>query len=259
VTFGYGVAESEVYTTLLEALLAEQRGEREVEVLNFGVGGYNPYNEVALFEGIGAAYQPDLVLVQFCINDLNDPRLHFDAHTLRLLELPDAAFPDPSVRALPMPGRSPLAFCAGRARLCDLLQHALFEGRADRNALARTVTPRSALGAVERVWLRALYGRLAQWAAVHGAGFVVVVFPHLKQLADASRDGIGRDIADVGREDGWLAIDLLPAFRAAAEQRAGPLFLDLWHPNSAGHHVAAQALGRELLRLGLVPGSQPSS
>ena len=81
-TFGYGVAESEVYTTLLAGVLAEPRGGRAVEVLNLGVGGYNPYNEVALFEGIGAAYQPDLVLVQFCINDLNDPRLHFDAHVV---------------------------------------------------------------------------------------------------------------------------------------------------------------------------------
>lgn len=254
-TFGYGVEESEVYTALLGAALARQGAAREVEVLNFGVGGYNAYNEVALFEGIAADYRPDLVLVQFCINDLNDPRLHFDAHTLRLLELPEAAFPDPRVRALPVPGRSPLAFCAGRLRLCDLLQHALFEDRADPRALARTVAPPRTLGAPERAWLGAQYGKLEQWAAAHGARFGVVVFPYPKQLRDATRDGVGRGIAELAAEEGFPAIDLLPAFRAALGQGNGPLFMDLWHPNPAGHRLAAEELARELLRTGLVPAS----
>ena len=252
-TFGYGVDEADLYTAQLESLLARALAPRKVEVPNFGVGGHNAYNEVALFEGIGAEYQPDLVLIQFCINDLNDPRLHFDAHTLRLLELPDAAFPDPRVRTLPMPEKSPLAFCAGRVRLCDLLQHALFEKRADRRAIARAVAPRRALRGAEREWLRAQYGELAHWAAAHGAGFGVVVFLYPKQLKDPSRDGISRDIVEVGLEDGWTAIDLLPAFRAAMQQQEGPLFLDLWHPNPAGHRVAAQALAEELRRLELVP------
>ena len=39
------------------------------------------------------------MLVQFCINDLNDPTFHFDASTVRALgELPEKAFPDPEAR-----------------------------------------------------------------------------------------------------------------------------------------------------------------
>jgi lysophospholipase L1-like esterase len=254
-TFGFGVQETEIYTALLEAELARLLAPRKVEVLNFGVGGYNPYNEVALFEGIGAAYQPDLVLIQFCINDLNDPRLHFDAHTLRLLELPDDAFPDPRMRALPMPEKSPLAFCAGRLRLCDLLQHALYEKRADRRALAQSVAERRSLGGPERAWLHAQYGKLQQWAAAHGARFGVVVFPYPKQLRDSSRDGVGQGISVLGRDDGFAVIDLLPAFRAASQGSDTALFLDLWHPSPAGHKVAAQALATELVHQQLVPAS----
>ena len=251
-TFGFGVEEAEVYTALLEAELTRLLAPRKVEVLNFGVGGYNPYNEVALFEGIAAAWQPDLVLVQFCINDLNDPRLHFDAHTLRLLELPDAAFPDPRMRTQPMPGRSPLAFCAGRLRLCDLLQHALYENRADRRALARAVAERRSLGEAERSWLHAQYGKLQQWAGSHGARFGVVVFPYPKQLREPSRDGVAKGIVALGRDDGFAVIDLTPAFRSASQTRDA-LFLDLWHPSPAGHRIAAEALAAELPRQGLVP------
>ena len=252
-TFGYGVQENESYTALLEAELGRLLAPRKVEVLNFGVGGYNPYNEVALFEGIAAGYAPDLVLIQFCINDLNDPRLHFDAHTLRLLDLPDDAFPDPRMRTLPMPERSPLAFCAGRLRLCDLLQHAMYENRADRRVLAQTVAERRSLGDPERAWLHAQYGKLAQWATAHGAGFGVIVFPYPKQLHDPSRDGVAQGIAALGRDDRFAVIDLTPAFRAASPERVGPLFLDLWHPTPAGHQVAADALAAELVRQGLVP------
>jgi lysophospholipase L1-like esterase len=257
-TFGFGVEESEIYTALLESELARRFAPRRVEVLNFGVGGYNAYNESALFEGIVAAWQPDLVLVQFCINDLNDPRLHFDAHTLRLLELPDAAFPDPRTRALPMPEKSPLAFCAGRLRLCDLLQHALYEDRTDRRTLARSVAPPRRLGEAERSWLRAQYGKIARWADAHGARFGVVVFPYPKQLRDPSRDGVAQGIAALGHEDGFAVIDLTPAFRSASPEKVGPLFLDLWHPSPAGHRLAAQALAEELERQELLPDVQGS-
>jgi lysophospholipase L1-like esterase len=254
-TFGFGVEEAEVYTAQLEAELGRLLAPRKVEVLNFGVGGYNPYNEVALFEGIAAAWQPDLVLIQFCINDLNDPRLHFDAHTLSLLELPDAAFPDPRMRAQAMPEKSPLAFCAGRLRLCDLLQHALYENRAQGRALALAVAERRSLGEAERAWLLAQYGRLQQWASAHGARFGVVVFPYPKQLREPARDGVAQGIAALGSDAGFAVVDLTQAFRAASQTNDAPLFLDLWHPSPAGHRVAAEALAAELARQGLVPAS----
>lgn len=40
------------------------------EVLNFGIGGYDTLQEVALLEHRGLAYKPDLVVVGFCLNDI---------------------------------------------------------------------------------------------------------------------------------------------------------------------------------------------
>ena len=83
VTFGIGVRAEDTWPSRLEAELADG-----TEVLNFGVGGYNAYNELGLLESRVLDWRPDLVLVQFCINDLNDPTLHFDSQTRLALGLP---------------------------------------------------------------------------------------------------------------------------------------------------------------------------
>ncbi len=81
IAFGYGVEEASAFPRVLEKQLATRIPSKRVEVVNLGVGGYNPWNEAQLLKGFGLGYQPDLVLAQFCINDLNDPTLHFDAQT----------------------------------------------------------------------------------------------------------------------------------------------------------------------------------
>ncbi|MEE9608203.1 MAG: GDSL-type esterase/lipase family protein, partial [Myxococcota bacterium] len=81
IAFGYGVEQSEAFPQVLEERLSEAAPEARVEVLNLGTGGYNPYTEAALLRDVGVSYEPDLVLVQFAINDLNDPTLHFDAQS----------------------------------------------------------------------------------------------------------------------------------------------------------------------------------
>ncbi|MED5373358.1 MAG: SGNH/GDSL hydrolase family protein [Myxococcota bacterium] len=49
-------------------LLSQALG-RPVEVLNFGVFGYNPDNELGMWEALASRYNPHLVVHQFCVND----------------------------------------------------------------------------------------------------------------------------------------------------------------------------------------------
>jgi lysophospholipase L1-like esterase len=244
VTFGFGVAREDTFPAQLELRLARRA---PAEVLNFGVGGYNPYTEAALLADRGLAYQPDLVLVQFSPNDLNDPTLHFDAHTRLLLgELPAAAFPDPAHR-LPLPPRRAPEACR-RIRVCGLVDDArlaLFRRRA--GILERTFAPRLELPpGPERRWLAGLYGEMARAAGSIGAGFAVVAFPDRSQVDGGVSDRLQQDLIQIGREGGWPALSLVPAFRAAAAAGPEPLFLDPWHPSAAGHRVAAEAILREL-------------
>lgn len=66
ITFGNHMPASATFADQLEARLADQ----QVEVLNFGVGGYDTLNEAALLEEHGVAFSPDLVVIGYCINDV---------------------------------------------------------------------------------------------------------------------------------------------------------------------------------------------
>lgn len=252
IAFGYGVDRDARFTEWLGREL-HRAGHERAEVMNFAVSGYSPFNEAALFEGVVSEYDADLVLVQFCVNDLNDPTLHFDAQTRQSLgELPEQAFPDPATRGRVAPARRTwLAACT--LRVCERLERALMGGKLDNENLALAMAPRGGLGAgPEREWLRRHYGAIATRAAASGARFGVVLFPHEAQSKDAS-DRLHRDLLELAAQEGWIAIDLLPAFREAARAAGEPLFLDFWHPSARGHEVAGAALARELERRGLVP------
>ncbi len=246
IAFGYGVAAEDTFAKQLERRLAAAAPNRPVEVVNLGVSGYNAYNEATLFADVGVTYEPDVVLLQFCVNDLNDPTLHFDASTqLALGAIPDAAFPEPRERR-PLPSRW--------TRLCHSLRTCTlaFERAAAPTGeeLRDALTLRDGSGP-ELAWLGARYAEVAAAAARRGARFAVVTFPHPAHLADVPAPLYQR-IAALGREGGWATIDLLPAYkRAAAEGER--LMLDVWHPTAAGHRLAAETIFADLACHGWLP------
>jgi lysophospholipase L1-like esterase len=252
--FGYGVAEEATFPRRLEQSLARRS---PAEVLNFAVGGYNPYNEAALFAARGAGYSPDLVLVQFCINDLNDPTLHFDAQTrLHLGAIPEAAYPDPAER------RGAASELGGwwrqcrRLRVCALIDDAwlaLRKPARDAASVQATFAPREIPPGPARRWIAARYREIAREAAAIGARFAVVIFPYRDQLEARAPDRVQAQLAALAREQGFEVIDLLPSFRRAAEGSDDSLFLDAWHPTAAGHAVAAEAIHAQLEALRWLP------
>lgn len=73
VTFGHGAVHD--YPSLLEGMLKQWRPATDWQVWNLGVPGYNTSQELAHLRELGLAYQPDLVIVGFFINDIigNEP------------------------------------------------------------------------------------------------------------------------------------------------------------------------------------------
>jgi len=71
-SYGAGVPREDVFLKVAERML-RQDGGPEVEVLNFGVPGYNTAMEAAVFAERTPGWDPDLVVVQFCRNDFNLP------------------------------------------------------------------------------------------------------------------------------------------------------------------------------------------
>jgi len=66
-TFGMAVDEEDTWPKLLEADLA---GRRAVQVINFGVMGYDTTQESRLLETKVPPFQPDLIVIGYCLNDV---------------------------------------------------------------------------------------------------------------------------------------------------------------------------------------------
>ena len=71
VTFGWGVDQDKTFAARLESLLPG-RLHQPVRVINSGVGGYNTVQEVTYFKQDGIALQPDLVLLTYVQNDVDE-------------------------------------------------------------------------------------------------------------------------------------------------------------------------------------------
>jgi lysophospholipase L1-like esterase len=69
-TMSIAMPENRTYARLLEKQLNESGGRRRFEVYNMGVGGYNTAQEWLTWKHKAEKYQPDLVIVQFLLNDL---------------------------------------------------------------------------------------------------------------------------------------------------------------------------------------------
>jgi len=70
-TFGWGVRLEETAAKILEKELnaASLPPYRHFEVLNAGVGNYDTVQEVAHYENLDRAFRPDLVILEYFIND----------------------------------------------------------------------------------------------------------------------------------------------------------------------------------------------
>jgi len=66
VSFGINLPQNIIFSELLERKLNEQK---EVDVLNFSVAGYNSAQEEIILKERVPAFSPDLVIVAYCLND----------------------------------------------------------------------------------------------------------------------------------------------------------------------------------------------
>jgi lysophospholipase L1-like esterase len=72
VTFGMGMGDDESFPAQLERLLHEKFPNRDLDVVNLGVPGYDTRQEVTLLKRNLARLDPDVALVGFYTNDIPD-------------------------------------------------------------------------------------------------------------------------------------------------------------------------------------------
>ncbi|NQZ95342.1 MAG: hypothetical protein HRU01_02425 [Myxococcales bacterium] len=255
VTFGRGVPRGQTWPKLLETSLnASASGPQRFEVLNMGVSGYNTRQEVRWYEKFGRAYAPDLIVLQYTLNDVFPAGAHL-AFLAQEQQKTGARKPVPAdgpaaatSRHDALPESLFLGFLVERTR-------ELFAGR-ELVAPGWTVfydRPNS--------WnsVRRSFQRLAAVTREDGTAVVLVVFPELVDFDAYPFASIHRKIAAEARRRGFPVLDLLPLF---AEQDAESLRLtplDSTHLNADALRLAAEAIEAFLVNTGATTRQTPRS
>jgi hypothetical protein len=249
--------EEQTLVRLVEAT-ARTTG-RQWETINAGVGAIGLATELAILKESGLRVAPDIVVVDFYLND------HADSPGVYLLALPGplarswlarhvlAAVrtrtaggdtePD-SATAAPRPQQ--------RQALLLELRRAYPPGDGDYRA-----DPRAFNALIVRnfrdwggTWSPGIWETLAPrfmelkgLGEMHGFRPAVVAFPVRQQVeARFLYDQPQQQLRALGARLGIPVLDLLPILRAHAANEDEPLFYDHCHPTAAGNRVIAQAI-----------------
>jgi lysophospholipase L1-like esterase len=254
--YGMGAPAESVFLKQAERLLAQRAG-RPVEIINFGVPGYNSAQEANLLEDVVAGWAPDLVVLQFCGNDYEMPNFiqtsagplvaHSFALHVVLRKLAKHRFPGlkrsvmgyhADVDVFPVPGLefSPLdgpeATVEADGKTYSVKQFVSDPAQAPPEY-------RYMLG-VDGV--RAALRRVGAWSRAHGVPVIFLV----------GLMGDDQEPAAWGAAEGFEVLDVWPAITRYLTEN-GKSFTSLWvkpptdaHPNEQGHAVIGQALAEAI-------------
>ena len=212
------------------------------EVLNAGVSGYNSCQEEAFLRKIDSSYHPDVVLWQYCLNDVDKVWDPFATGNSGLLPLP----------------LSVKRFARQHIMLWEFLRlqgYGIWQrlGYIEEDASSERYAQRifslwddSLTASRDASW--ECVRRARQAAEAQGHRFVLAYFPMAMQTVGDPRfpDRPQKELARRCQQDGMTCLDMLPVFQA----RGGwDLFLkpDFLHLSDKGQQVTAETLQRELL------------
>ncbi|MBI1791539.1 MAG: SGNH/GDSL hydrolase family protein [Acidobacteria bacterium] len=225
---GWGVPLEQTVAKILERELNRTGapGYRRVEVLNAGVGNYGTVQEVAHYRTYGRAFHPDLVILEYFIND---------------------AEPVPRERTASLLGRSYLVSFAV-SKMDSLLQFSGLRPRWDQYYAGLYRDDPPALRAAQEA-LRELAGLTRR----DGAKLLVALLPELHQINGGYRFAREHQkIKDVLAAVHTPAIELIEGLRGHGPESALWVTPDDPHPNGAANALIAAQIAPWILEN--VPG-----
>jgi lysophospholipase L1-like esterase len=236
VTFGPGVRDDEPYARQVEALLRTD-GAGPVETVNAGVVGYNTIQELGRLDTVGLAYQPDVVVLTFVVNDLLETFSIFDHQY------------DPTGILAPIK-----VWLRRNSNLYRFTQNVYWrvaqELRRARDGQTEPLRKRDRLE--ERL---ATLDEIVQKTRASGASFLLVLYPDnlddpVSPGPSGERFTMRQELVRYAERTGIPYVDLSAAIGDVRDPRAREYRLrEDPHPSLAGHRVIAEALRRPLLDL----------
>jgi lysophospholipase L1-like esterase len=289
VTEGSDVSDDDIFPRVVEQIMNRPEGGTRIEVLNGAAGGYNTYAEKWWLYRYGLRFDPDVVVVGFCFNDVRDiyrgltdrdllildwdlPREAFPADsdfavtTARLAQLREnreqTMAPDPAEEVgrlgFFMPA-SVQSFLQEYSGLYGFISRTTYFGRRPRFIWERDgpITPHGIVlcdrDSPQLDWLGKQFSDIVDTCLARDIPVLTVIVPRKEQLGFTGQDCAQANLSEVLEEAGSAVLDVLPAIREQWEAGQPPfLSYDPLHLAEPGHRVVAERLAprvRELLAL----------
>jgi len=220
-TFAFGTKRENTYPVVLERLLEESR-ETDLEIVNMGVSGYGSKDEAAIFLNRGAKLDPDLVIMQYFLNDPNiGPVQPLSAHY------------------------RPVKWWQ-HLNLTRLIYKMLWQKKIEKLGDGDYYRylhkdPRS-WQSVERS-----FEKLGEWSTQHKVPMLLVVFPALDvpDWPEYPYADLHSKVMDTATRKGFVTADLYRDFKKYNKEEL-TLSADNFHPSAKAHEVAARRLAEEI-------------
>jgi lysophospholipase L1-like esterase len=238
VAWGNGIADvNDVFALRLEQRL--NAGGRGIfyDVINAAVPGYSTFQEAGWLERHGLALEPDLIVVQFCLNDVVERYRSLAEYggNRHFLGVDTRA----TIRGIYGTAlRASRAFEATARSVQALL-------RGNESYLARNLARDTLSPELERAWRRveAELQQILDLAADRDVPVMLLIAPFRFQSADPGRfDQPQRRLSAWARSHSVEAVDVLAYFGRQAPETVAALFNDESHFSVAGHRFVAEIL-----------------
>jgi len=242
VTFGHWVEAAEAYPRRLEEHL-QARSTNQIQVINAGVPGYSTFQELTWLEEEGWAYEPDLILLGFVLNDVVERYMTLAEYggSNTILGV------DTTIRL------GPVTRLVRRTAFHRFVTSLMLTGARRREVYSvRRLFDEDLSPEIQTAWEQTMDELEALETAIRDRGvpLVVLVFPFRFQIAQHISPVPQRRLEEWGGKAGVQVLDLTGVFARLGPQNG---FLDHDHPTPAGHRAVAVAVAEKLVDLGLVP------
>ena len=228
IAFGSGVKLDEIYLKRLEERLNKFDSVNKFEVLNFGVGGYNTEQELAILRERALKYQPDLVILGYSLNDIFSP---VDISS-------DLKF-------------SFKVFFYSHSHLFRLLYKRIVNSQ---RKISYTGELRSLYKTNSRHWKKQkkIFETFKEISSKNNFKILFLLIPHMTQLHKRHPfKNINSKVIKETEQSGFLVLDLLPFF-IGQDAKKLQIYKTDKHPNAKAHNMMADAIYNFLMKMNLI-------